>query len=130
MSWIFIFIKDIKPTESHISSFVSKKKNKKKTYNILHNEVRCNTYRECRSTWGHIQTWTCHNNAAPQRVRGVQESSGSQTTTENTENTSYLFPPYTMKSFNEQLHVPSGDPCCHESCSISVPFHPALLLQT
>lgn len=33
-------------------------------------------------------------------------------------------------SFNEQLHVPSGDPRCHESSSISVPFHPALLLQT
>lgn len=38
--------------------------------------------------------------------------------------------PCTKNSFNEQLHVPSGDPCCHESCSISVPFHPALLLQT
>lgn len=38
--------------------------------------------------------------------------------------------PWTKRGFNEQLHVPSGDPCCHESCSISVPFHPDLLLQT
>lgn len=38
--------------------------------------------------------------------------------------------PYTKKGFNEQIPVPSGEPCCHESCSISVPFHPAFLLQT
>lgn len=36
----------------------------------------------------------------------------------------------TKKDFNEHLHVPNGDPCCHQSWSISVPFHPALLLQT
>ena len=37
---------------------------------------------------------------------------------------------YTMKGFNEQLHAPSGDPRCYKSRSISVPFHPAPLLQT
>lgn len=62
-------------------------------------------------------------------VRGVQQSSGSQTVPENTQLQLPILP-FTKKGFNEQLHVPSGDPCCHESCSISVPFHPALLLQT
>lgn len=97
---------------------------------MLRNEVRSNTHGECGSTMCHTQPWTSHHPGASQSVRGLREPSGSQTATENPENTSYLFLPYTKKGFNEQLHVPSGDPSCHESCSISVPFHPALLLQT
>ena len=40
---------------------------------------------------GHKQPRTSHNYGRTQSVRGVQESSGSQTATENTENSSYLF---------------------------------------
>ena len=92
----------------------------KNNNDLLHNEVS-------RSTKGH----TLH---MMEELHGVsersEESAGSGAAAENTENSSYLFFPDTKKGFNEQLRVPSGDPCCHESCSISVPFHPAPLLQT
>lgn len=99
---------------------------------MLHNEVRCNIYGECRSAAGHTQPWASHNHGLCSftQCEGSAGVFGVSNCYRKRRKQQLPLLPYTKNGFNEQLHVPSGDPCCHESCSISVPFHPALLLQT
>lgn len=84
--WENHFIKDIKITQSRASSFFIVYKNN----NILHNEVQHIEQEHKRS---HAQQCTSHDRGASQ-CEGSEESSGS---TENTENSSYLFSPTLRK---------------------------------